>query len=90
MMNAGIGTEAGQFLFWEYINGIFDAVWKLPLHVLNKPVLERMAKICPMMKRYVSSLIGHLWQPVLHSGYATPGHESYQGQPNDDVIYFMY
>jgi hypothetical protein len=27
VVNVGIWTEAAQFLFWEYINGVFVAVY---------------------------------------------------------------
>jgi hypothetical protein len=32
-MNVKIGIETAQFLFWEYINGIFVAVYTVPLKI---------------------------------------------------------
>ncbi len=35
VVNVGIWTEAAQFLFWEYRNGIFLAVYSNTVESLN-------------------------------------------------------
>ncbi len=41
-MNVGIGTEAAQFVFWEFVNWIFRAVW----NVRQKSTIVTVCVLC--------------------------------------------
>ncbi len=50
-MNMKIGTEAMQFLFWEYVNGIFLAVYnKVDTHADG---IDRIYVVQPHVRRWV-------------------------------------